>query len=144
MKRVYFVVYLEPTAFGKISSMCGVYLLLGQQQKTWQEAETFCCSVGMNLLTIFSMEKLSCLYDVFSTGSLKLCAKIQRLDDVCIFEKPHLSKMWITGRLATTWIATVDIGGAQPISATLPKRASTGSDRGQTAAVSTLNCRMAL
>lgn len=143
MKRFYFFLYLEPTAFGNISSMCGVYLLLGQQQKTWQEAEKFCCSVGMNLLTIFSVEKLSCLYNVFSTGSLKLCAKVQRFD-LCIFEKPLLSKMWITGRLATTWIATVDIGGAQPISATLPKRASTGSDQGRTAAASSLNCRMAL
>jgi len=41
--------------------------MLSKKLATWSEAEQFCCSIGMNLLTVFSVQKQRCLYDVLST-----------------------------------------------------------------------------
>lgn len=56
----------EPTAYGKLNKKCGVYLLVNENLATWTEAEEYCCSIGMDLLTVFSVEKQTCLFDVLS------------------------------------------------------------------------------
>jgi hypothetical protein len=52
-------------------------------------------------------------------------------------DQTHLRKKWSTGRLETTWIATVNFVGAHLILRISLRRAWTGPDRGQTTAAST-------
>jgi hypothetical protein len=56
----------EPTAFGNITMKCGVYFLNSELEKTWSDAKQYCCDVGMNLVSVFSLEKQHCLYDLLS------------------------------------------------------------------------------
>jgi hypothetical protein len=39
-------------------------------QATWHEALEFCSKLRMRLLTIFSLDKQTCMFDVFSEGKL--------------------------------------------------------------------------
>jgi len=61
----------EPAAFGNISMICGVYLLTSELKKTWSEAKKFCRDIGMNLVSIYSLEKQNCLYDLLAKRKLQ-------------------------------------------------------------------------
>jgi len=60
----------EPTAHGNISLKCGVYFLLSEHTKKWSEANQFCCERGMYLVSIYSLEKQHCLYDLLNERML--------------------------------------------------------------------------
>jgi hypothetical protein len=44
--------------------LCGVSFLTSELKKTWFEAKKFCCEIGMNLVSIYSLEKQNCLYNL--------------------------------------------------------------------------------
>jgi hypothetical protein len=61
----------EPTAFGNTSLICGVYFLTNELKKTWSEAYKFCCEFRMNLVSVYSLEKQNCLYDLLAKRKLQ-------------------------------------------------------------------------
>jgi hypothetical protein len=67
---------LEPSAFGNISMACGVYFLTNELKKTWSEAKEFCCEIGMNLVSIYSLEKPNCIYDLLAKRKLQFIFRV--------------------------------------------------------------------
>ncbi|CAB3380487.1 Hypothetical predicted protein [Cloeon dipterum] len=56
----------EPYQLGEWKTACGVRYLIATREMNWDMALDYCCSLGMRLLTVQSVEKLSCLDGVLS------------------------------------------------------------------------------
>ncbi|CAB3380486.1 Hypothetical predicted protein [Cloeon dipterum] len=59
-------ILFKPNLLGEWKTACGVRYLISKDLMTWDLALDYCCSLGMRLLTVQSVEKLSCLDGVLS------------------------------------------------------------------------------
>ncbi|CAB3375346.1 Hypothetical predicted protein [Cloeon dipterum] len=56
----------RPKTVGAWKKSCGVYHLIPSVKLSWSNAGSFCCGIGMRLVSIYSFEKQICLRDVLS------------------------------------------------------------------------------
>ncbi|CAB3380488.1 Hypothetical predicted protein [Cloeon dipterum] len=59
-------ILLKPYLLGEWKTACGVRYLIAKKEMFWDSALEYCCSLGMRLLTLQSVEKLACLDGVLS------------------------------------------------------------------------------
>jgi hypothetical protein len=84
---------VDPSHLGDWKHGCGVWHLIPkievrssasflkyifihhELKETWKGARDYCCQLGMSLLTIYSVEKQSCLYDTMKNimGGRHIC-----------------------------------------------------------------------
>lgn len=102
---------------------------------TWFDAFNYCCSLGMNLITIFSLQKLQCIFDVLNDGIwfhyiISKCLKKNRfLIKNFTLKKRRMRGAWPTGRPDRTWTVPAGTAGAPATSPTLWSQIWCGSGR---------------
>ncbi|XP_065344318.1 uncharacterized protein LOC135942233 [Cloeon dipterum] len=62
-------VLLKPYLLGEWKTACGVRFLTTTREMSWKESFDYCCRLGMRLLTVQSVEKLSCLSEILEANT---------------------------------------------------------------------------
>ncbi|CAB3375341.1 Hypothetical predicted protein [Cloeon dipterum] len=61
----------RPKSVGEWKKSCGVYHLIPNVKMSWNAARSFCCSISMRLVSIYSLEKQFCLHEVLQQSDPK-------------------------------------------------------------------------
>ncbi|XP_065351876.1 uncharacterized protein LOC135947162 [Cloeon dipterum] len=59
---------IKPNLLGTWKTSCGVRYLMSDKIMDWRSAMNFCCSLGMNIISVQSQEKLNCLDNILENN----------------------------------------------------------------------------